>query len=411
VFLDVTDIVDYNAALGTASDTRALHFRLSKEKRDVGFSLDPTTVAGHVFPPGPQNAPDPALLRLRLASHLARHIRLELDKATGYTASVGVATSMLLGKLVGGLNKPAAETTLLPPYSSTDGLSSVDLLINDLDLRKLPGIGFRIDSALRQLVLGRPPQRSGWETDPGDRVVVRQLKAVPSIGIALLDEILARSGVPQLIGATIWNVIHGVDNLPVSLARDIPKTISIEDSFGGLSNMVSASAELVRLAASLLRRMRVDLFDKAKDRWIAIPRTLRLSTQQHRLADGGRHYANRVSRSAPFPRFAIDAQADVDALAMRAVKEVLLGLFAKLHPAEVEWDVSLVNVAVTNLQPAAGEDGSRDIGDMFRRDDENAEWLEDDSQSFDDSVSCPVCDTYMPAFAMVAHARFHDAGG
>lgn len=422
----MSDIVEYNASVGASSAKQASYFRLSRENPDVGFSFDATTTAGHAYPPGMASVEprdDAVSFRLQLASHLARHIRLELERATGYTASVGVSTSMLLSKLAGGLNKPAAETTLLPPYASTDGPSSVELLIDDLDLRKLPGIGFSTDSVLRQLVLRRPPRSRAWEVNPDDRVVVRQLKAAPGIGIASLDDALSRSGAPRLIGAEIWRIIHGVDNSPVSLARDIPKQISIEDSFGGLTSMSRASAELVRLVASLLRRMRIDLFDEARDRWIAMPRTLRLSTQQ-RLdpADAGRQYASRVSRSAPFPRFAIDAQADVDALAKRAVKEVLLSLFAKLHPAESKWCICLMNVAIANLQPAAGEEGSRDIGDMFRRhgdllDDSRIpdartemEWIEGDSQCFDESATCSICDARLPAFAMAAHARFHDVG-
>ena len=119
---------------------------------------------------------------------------------------------------------------------------------------------------------------------------------------------------------------------------------------------------------------------------------------------------------APFPRFAIDARADVDALAKRAVKEVLLSLFVKLHPAESKWCICLMNVAVANLQPAAGEEGSQDIGDMFRRHDDllesraQMEWIEGDGQSFDESAACSLCDARLPTFAMAAHARFHDAG-
>ena len=123
---------------------------------------------------------------------------------------------MLLSKLVGSLNKPAAETTLLPPYASSDRPSSIDLLVDELDLRKLPGIGFSTDRALRRLVLRRPPRSNGWEIDPDDRVVVEQLKAVPGIGIAMLDDALSRSGAPKLSGSTIWNVFHGVDG-PASL--------------------------------------------------------------------------------------------------------------------------------------------------------------------------------------------------
>jgi DNA polymerase iota len=158
VFLDVSDLVEYNASIGASSDGPTSYFRLSRENRDVGFSFDATTTAGHGFPPGADTEPHNLATRLRLASHLGRHIRLELEKTTGYTASVGVSTSMLLSKLVGSLNKPAAETTLLPPYASSDRPSSIDLLVDELDLRKLPGIGFSTDRALRRLVLRRPPR-------------------------------------------------------------------------------------------------------------------------------------------------------------------------------------------------------------------------------------------------------------
>jgi DNA polymerase iota len=466
----VTDVVDYNASITVSSAHDKSYFQISKEDPIIGFSFDANKFAGHTFPPAVsewKNDGNDLSFRLRLASHLAQHIRLQLETVKGYTASVGISTSMLLSKLVGSVNKPGAQTTLLPPYVPIDNKpSNVALLIDNLELRKLPGIGFRTADSLRQLVLRRPPRVKGWEVDPDDKVLVRDLRTVPGIGIASLDLVLSRPGAPHGIGTTVWNIIHGVDDCQVSLARDVPKQISIEDSFGGLSTITRVNSELVRLTGSLLRRMRVDLFDRPNDRWIAVPQTLRLSTQtrSQSSADVERQSTTRISRSAVFPRFAIDDLVDVDVLARRVVREVLLNLFIKLHPVESKWDIRLINVAIANLQYMAGEGRNsvgRDIGDMFHRQNElssaghrqemhiphnvgeqsplgsptvekssdlktsvlsegnicssqfaqhTLEWIEDESGVFEESVSCPVCSTFIPTFAISAHARFHDAG-
>lgn len=54
-----------------------------------------------------------------------------------------VGTSKLLSKLVGNLNKPKSQTTLLPPYEpkASDGRSNVIDFIDGHDIGKIPGIG------------------------------------------------------------------------------------------------------------------------------------------------------------------------------------------------------------------------------------------------------------------------------
>ncbi|KAE8158313.1 Metallo-peptidase family M12-domain-containing protein [Aspergillus tamarii] len=148
------------------------------------------------------------------------------------------------------------------------------------------------------------------------------------MGPVLLDKILGGPGSPKGIGTKVWGLIHGVDNSEVLQARDIPTQISIEDSYGCLSTFEEVRRELVSLTASLIRRMRADLTEEETDvaavaesrsngslfrtipnmRWIARPRTLRLSTRPRPPPISNEAQApsfNRISRSAPLPHTTI----------------------------------------------------------------------------------------------------------
>lgn len=125
--MDITDLVDYNAALLNHHHLSDSFFHLDRHDPTVGFSYDPSTIFGHVLPASEegkqlasmQASPDDAedlFLRLSLGSHLARYLRHELESQKGYTSTVGVATNKLISKLVGNVNKPKGQTTLLPPY-------------------------------------------------------------------------------------------------------------------------------------------------------------------------------------------------------------------------------------------------------------------------------------------------------
>jgi DNA polymerase iota len=152
-----------------------------------------------------------------------------------------------------------------------------------------------------------------------------------------------------------------------------------------------------------------------------------------------------------------------DEIVERLVVETLLPMFYKLNPAPRGWNTGLVNVCVMNMVgPAAGEGGGvRDIGTMFRRQDdvlreftayddggylsaettgsagpervrEDRKGLEvavvvvqdDEGQGFESddawdehreqnssqeegAEKCPLCGHFLPSFALAAHERFH----
>jgi DNA polymerase iota len=153
----------------------------------------------------------------------------------------------------------------------------------------------------------------------------------------------------------------------------------------------------------------------------------------------------------------------VEILAERLVKEALVTMFRKLHPEKAGWNLSLVNLAVTNMSETAGDSktaSGRDISTMFRRQEdvlkdfrvvesdtpspgkyettsardehqaatsreaeshngnstfaysveqdplEDAEW-DDGIQDEDARECCGVCGMHVPSFAMGAHRRFH----
>ena len=178
----------------------------------------------------------------------------------------------------------------------------------------------------------------------------------------------------------------------------------------------------------------------------------------------------RMSKSTSMPTFVFTERVPVKVLAQRLVEEILVPLFHKLHTERSGWDLSLVNICATNMVMTAssGKNATgRDIGKMLRRQEGMLrEWQiadadvppedqvpastdpsqidspplssickptygaaggsEDYMSSTQESgvtgdawdsteddeegrgKTCDVCNAVMPAFAMVAHLRFHD---
>jgi DNA polymerase iota len=259
-----------------------------------------------------------------------------------------------------------------------------------------------------------------------------------------------------------------------------------EDSYIKLNTMMEVNKQMMMLSTSLIKRMRLDLTDEADDddmfileeedgksarpaissrRWIAHPRTLRLTTRPRppRNPDGSRsRLLNRISKSSDMPSFIHSLVSPVEALAEKLVNDALVPLFRQLHPEKSGWDLSLVNICATNMAPmaAATRGGAgRDISRMFKRQDNVLkEWrvedvdlppspksadaihddprptqrkdllvgarsgsedmhsttqeifMEDEWSDEQDTAeygySCPTCGAVMPSFAMVAHQRF-----
>ncbi|PGG99623.1 hypothetical protein AJ80_09318 [Polytolypa hystricis UAMH7299] len=424
VFLDVTSMIDYNVELLNYNDLPNSFFQLDKSDPTVGFVYDATTICGPTYPPtlipngsascetSPEShigtsafEPGSLYMRLIIGSHLAYYLRRLLEESKGYTSTVGISTSKLLSKLVGNVHKPRSQTTLLPPYDvehNDDGRqeSNVIRFLGPHDIGRIPGIGFKTAQRIRSHALGREQETGVYEElVASDTVTTHDLRSFPGMGPVLLDNILCGGGWPKGTGTKVWGLINGIDPTPVADARAVPTQISIEDSYAQLERLEDVTKELIPIARNLLRRMRVDLTaddndddsdndygnqdthisqgerpsPRKKKRWLAHPRTLRLST---RLLlppnpDGIRNFnSSRTSRSCPMPVFIFSFNEDIPALADRLVHQTIVPqLFRKLHPENSGWKINLLNIAVTNMVESGGsERGSsgRDIGKMFR---------------------------------------------
>ncbi|USW48058.1 Putative UmuC domain, DNA polymerase, Y-family, little finger domain, DNA/RNA polymerase superfamily [Septoria linicola] len=479
VWLDVTDMVDYNAGIINRNDLEHSFFQTSRDDPTLGFSYDASRVAGHVYPKdyvAASEDDDKLTVRLRLASHVAMHIRHELEAQKGYTSTVGIATNKLLSKLVGNLNKPKGQTTLMPPLvASADKPSNVLTFVSGHDIGKIPGIGFKLAQKIREYYLNRPASIDEGLVYGGtkERISVSDIREHPDVNPENLEKLLAGPGSAHGIGGKIWSLLHGVDDTEVSSARAVPRQISIEDSYIRLDTMPELLRELTTLACSLLNRMRIDLlgcdddFDTGKEdeteeldaitqpqasplankKWLAHPKTLRLTTRPRMplLPDGTRVRSfKRISHSMPLPNFVFNLNDSIEALAEKLVKENLVSMFRKLHHEKSGWNLSLVNLAVTNMAETASDSKTavgRDIGNMFRKQDdvlkdfrvtdvsdapvseapaaaqasdepqsamceeEDSGWIESEGEDLDER--CGECGVRLPAFAMGAHQRFH----
>ncbi|KAK9582042.1 hypothetical protein V6Z93_008400 [Aspergillus fumigatus] len=473
-------MVTYNVEMLNRNDLKNSFFHLDRRDPTVGFTYDATDFHGHAYQAVPDVATDAASewlrTRLLVASHLAAYLRNQLEYQKGYTATVGISTSKLLAKLVGNTHKPNSQTTLLPPYTVAEhgAKSNVLHFLDAHEIRKIPGIGskiaHRIKSFLTTAVNG-PGTEVGRTRDTrphsDDHIVtIGDVRCFPGMGPFLLEKILGGPGSPRGIGARIWGLIHGVDNTEVLQARDLPTQISIEDSYGRLDTVNEVRKELVALTVSLIRRMRVDLTEMDPDvhspagepaaadalntkrqlRWVAHPRTLRLSTCP-RPAPGSdqsqRHGLNRISRSAPLPPYVFNLDENADALAERLVQDLAMSMFRKLHPENTGWNLRVLNIAVTNMIESAGDQknsSGRDIGKMFRKQEAtqhddptpelakitfsgiaqgdvdsktvdsaeaNSTWEESDEDGDTPCVACTICGMLIPHFAILAHKTYH----
>ncbi|KAF2767203.1 DNA/RNA polymerase [Teratosphaeria nubilosa] len=491
VWMDVTDMVEDNMEILNRHCLEQSFFQMSRDDPTIGFAFDASAIAGHAYPKdyqAPSAEPDILTLRLRLGSHLALYMRHQLEQQKGYTCTVGIATSKLLSKLVGNLNKPKGQTTLLPPLTASDRcLSNITTFIDAHDVGKIPGIGFRLAQKLRAFVLERSPDFDRGLVYGGtkENVTVGDVRKHPDITPQQLERILAGPGSPHGIGWKIWCLLHGVDDTAVSTAKAVPSQISIEDSYIRLDTMPELLKELEMLARSLITRMRVDLLggdeedvaetegevdseagpgarDITGKKWLAHPKTLRLTTRprQPLQPDGTRVRSfKRISHSGPLPNLVFSLSESIDSLAERLVRDSLVTMFKKLHPEKFGWNLSLVNLAVTNMAEAGGQSKSasgRDIGSMFNRQEDvlkdfrrsgpnglilvteasdscnrdhevtgasndvlvnygvvdasdksydDGGW---DEEGTDDDEVCFDCGMHLPTFAMIAHRRFHN---
>ena len=408
VWLDVTDLVEYNKGLLTGADLGHSWFVLDKKDPLKGFEFDATMIAGQQYPKRENRdfhfgeTEEDLSWDLMLGSHLAQHIRHKLEEEKGYTATVGISTSKLLSKLAGNVHKPKNQTTLMPPYEEDDeGRSNVRDFIDGHDIGKIPGIGFKIAQKLRFHVLGaeKPVDNTSIYGDHKDAVKVKDVRLFPDMGPQMLDKILGGPGAEKGIGGKVWQLLNGIDGTEVQKAKRVPTQISIEDSYGRLEMMAEVRKELVLLAKSLIRRMHVDLLEDddddpkgKKQKWLAHPKTLRLSTRPRPPPNSGvsTYSSKRITRSAPLPGFVFNLKDSIDAIAEKLTSETLIPMFRRLHDTK-GWNLSLMNVCVTNMTETAGDEKAgrgRDIGRMFKYQEENVKrWKVEDKDVPPDSMA------------------------
>ncbi|KAI0512841.1 hypothetical protein F5B22DRAFT_286646 [Xylaria bambusicola] len=451
VFLDVTDVIAYNRELLNVHALGASFFQLDSNDPVKGFAFDGSRFYGCVQPDDKSKAKggfvdveNPLCVRLMLASHLAGYLRHRLDGDFGYTSSGGISTNKLLAKLAGSVNKPDNQTTLLA--IDGNGADAVEAFMDAHSIRKVPGIGSRIAQLMEEYLLSRPAELRDRE---GNNVTVGEARRYPGMSSDLLEQILDRPGAERGSGEKVWNFLHGIDPSEVKEASDVPTQISIEDTYMSrpLQTPAEVNRELHALATSLIRRMRVDLTEadihptvqnatssSGTPRWLAYPKTLRLSTRtktkQPIPTDGastnGADVPNfsRSSRSAPLPSFVFHfsppspstsslpststypspATLSCEEIASRLVTESLLPLFRRLHPSRSGgWNLALLNICVTNMVLVARDESSsgsvsgssmapgRDIGRMFRaQEDKLREWTVYDTSSIPATAASPL---------------------
>lgn len=237
-------MIDYNLEMLNHNTLQSSFFYLARLDPTIGFTYDCSSISGHTVPGLPdaflsdytnagtslKNADNTLCLRLLLGSHLAQYLRHQLEEHQGYTATVGISTNKLISKLVGNVNKPKSQTTLIPPYTPLDtGESNVTRFLDSHDIGRIPGIGFKSAQKIRDFVLGRPAAFDAGLVYGGtkENVTVKDVRLFPSMGDDQLEELLGGPGAPQGIGVKVWGLINGVDPTEVSKAREVPQQISI----------------------------------------------------------------------------------------------------------------------------------------------------------------------------------------
>lgn len=394
VWMDVTDVVEYNVDMLNKNVLKHSFFQTVRDDPTQGFPYDATHFAGHTHPRDASkrmnNQHELLTRRLVVGSHLAMHLRHTLEEEKGYTCTVGISTSRLLAKLVGNVNKPRGQTTLIPPYEADPPQlfqDNVQAFMGVHDIGKIPWIGFKSAQKLREAVLQRPADFQTGLVYGGSKesVTVDMVLNIPDITIERLEKILGGPGQPRGIGKRVWGLLHGIDGTEVGQARNVPRQISIEDSYVRLDTTRQLMEQLTSLSARLLERMRIDLLDheieldnqtgvecSKSSVWIGRPHTLRLTTRPRLPVgpDGTRPRTfKRISRSGIMPSFVFNNENNVESLAQRLVSESLIPLFKKLHAEKSGWNLSLVNVAATDMVYTGADSKAavgRNIQSMFQ---------------------------------------------
>ncbi|HEU4676868.1 MAG TPA: DNA polymerase IV [Motilibacteraceae bacterium] len=169
-------------------------------------------------------SPTPGRLDVEEVRGIARSLKNAVHERTGLTASVGVASSKLMAKIASDLEKPDGLVVVRP--------GSERELLDPMPVRTIWGVGPATAERLR---------RAGIHT-VGELAAVEQQELVGLLG--------------QAHGGALWHLARAEDDRPVVPEREA-KSVSAEDTFErDLSEPALLQAELDRLAARVVTRMR-----------------------------------------------------------------------------------------------------------------------------------------------------------
>ena len=380
-WLDVTDLLrdarcaSHDVPDGRPFDLNGLQFNFTQD------------ICGHVI--GDGNLRLPVHRALCHASCLAKAIRSDLAHELGFTSSAGISTAKILAKLVGAEHKPDDQTTILPEAHLG--------YIGQMPAFKIPGLGANM---LRRLVPALAQVRdrerdSGWpsgsdresnlsteqiigvfeegseeeedEPEVSDNELalgsVRATRQDPAeqhtmtgLRDLLVDDIRQHLSLPSAIslfgeerGRWLYNVAHARDDSRVIASALYPTVISIEDSFQHCELRQVVERRLEELAVDLVRRMEGDL-RSADGKWALYPSSVRLTVRHRQLVVSGiAHKHRRVSKTARCPVEVFDSSSEPEQRARLLVRRSLMPLFDQLVERQASWDLSLLNIAVTDL--------------------------------------------------------------
>ncbi|KAK6360359.1 hypothetical protein TWF730_006503 [Orbilia blumenaviensis] len=426
--MDVTDQIDYNFNLAQKESFSTGFYQLKPDQQNFGFKFDWGTIPGHLYPPLakpnsrlPQETLEQIPKRLLLATHLAQYLRLLLLDQQGFTCSAGICTSKLTAKLAGTINKPCAQTVLLPDHTQE--------FLDGLAVLNIPGIGSKTGKIIRDLVRshkkvedinsqvvvedlntdsgGHKNSTEIFDLDPSFEVEGLTQDEIENLEQAGKDgfmeayyndsdvktkvvearTILSRQKLNEHIGnmppgaGRVWELLHGIDNTEVAKATLIPTQVSIEDTFRSGTVTQGTSTDqlesiLARLSITLIRRLKTDLLTIATISIPDDPSQIDISqlgqppakkwqafprTLRISTRDRGTtKYPGRNSKSAPMPNFVFSLTMKIEEAARRLTKEALVPLFKKLHGSDTSGGSTydLALINIAAINMSSGETGA-----------------------------------------------------
>ena len=156
------------------------------------------------------------------ATLIAQEIRAEIYKATGLTASAGIAPLKFVAKIASDLNKPNGQCTIGP--------NDIENFLENLSLRKIPGVGKVTSEKLKNL---------GFETC-GDIRASNETYLINQLG---------------KYGQVLWRRSHGIDEREVQMTR-IRKSVGVERTFDEDVKSIQVMNEILKekLIPELIKR-------------------------------------------------------------------------------------------------------------------------------------------------------------